>query len=779
MKRRIALGFFGAIAVLAIPLILLSRTDGDIHVRSRMAGDVADVVGEYAADDLPALARGFLATDRPWRAARAMDAYLAEDERAPAGLRVLAARAHGEWGDWEAARALLEGVPSLESHEGGVGLYLLARARDEDGDAAGAVEAYRAFLAFTPPAGELEAERRAARLRLGLALIRAGDAAGGRAELDGLGVAGSAWFRILEAEALAAAGDTAGVRGLVAGFDEGRRGLRAWRARVEAARAAGDLAGARALANRARAWARTEDTRAELLLLAGRIAEEMGDTADARDAYRGVIDRAAASAHGRAAAALLAAGEMTPEDHLAVARVNGEQGLHDEAVDGYRRWLRAGRGTASQRAEVHMAHATALFYANRWDEVEAALEPIARQNRARLLIARAEAHRGNTRAAARLYRATASGPEGVFLAAGTYHDAGDFDEARELYREVVRRWPGSDRMGHALMRLAGMAFQDGEYDEARTLWDRYRARYPGGDRFLQATYWAARAREAAGDSAGAATLYRDVMQTERDGYYALLAARRLGVPFWPIPLEASPAADPAADRRVAEWMRELDLLRDAGFDAAAEALAEEIGDRAGSDRPTRYAVAEALAERGYSRRAILLGIGLQGSGRPDERVLRILHPFPYRTLITEEARDRGLDPAIAAALIRQESMFERRITSPAGARGLMQIMPATGAELADAVGMERWDADLLYHPEINVHLGVRYIAQHMESYDGSLPSVFSAYNAGPHRVEWWSEFPEYEDHELFTERIPFRETRDYVKILTRNRAIYDGLYGDS
>lgn len=77
-----------------------------------------------------------------------------------------------------------------------------------------------------------------------------------------------------------------------------------------------------------------------------------------------------------------------------------------------------------------------------------------------------------------------------------------------------------------------------------------------------------------------------------------------------------------------------------------------------------------------------------------------------------------------------------------------------------------------------MHLGTRYLAQHMESYDGSLPSVFSAYNAGAHRVERWSEFPEYGRDELFTERIPFRETRNYVKILTRNLAIYQGLYAD-
>lgn len=777
MSRRLLLGLIAALAVLMIPIVLLSRTSDEEPVRSRMAGDVEEAMGELPPDELPARARAFLATDRPWRAARAMEHYLTEVSDPPADHVVLAARAHGGWGGWAEALTLLDGVSSLESYDDALGLYILGRARDEQGDAKGAVEAYRAFLTFSPPAGEVDEERAAARLRMGLALIRSGDRAAGEAELTGLGVSNLSWFRILRADALAAAGDTAAVRGVVEGFDSGMLGLRGWRGRVEAARRAGDLAGARALANQARSWARTTETQSEFLLTAGRIALEMGDVAAARDAFRGVIDRSAAGAHARAAAALLRDGEITPADELAVARVEVAQGLHEDAIPRFRAWLDADAGTGSQRAEVLMELATALFYGERYGDVAAVLRPIARQSRARLLMARAEEHRDRTDAAARQYLDSGTGVEGVFLAAGTYHDAGELDRARELYREVVRRAPGSDRMGLAMMRLAGIAFAEGEYAEAARIWDQYRTRYPRGDRVLASTYWAARAREEAGDSAGAAALFRSVRQKERESYYALLASERLGEPFWPLPMDPSPGGSVQAERQVAEWMRPLDLLRAAGFDEAASAFSNEVGADAGADRPTRYALAEALAERGYSQRAIRIGIGLQGSGAPNLRLLRILYPFPYRTLITEEARDRGLDPFIAAALIRQESMFESRITSPAGARGLMQIMPATGARLAEAVGMERWDAERLYHPEINVHLGIRYVAQHMENYDGSLPSVFGAYNAGAHRVEWWSEYPEYGNDELFTERIPYRETRDYVKILTRNRALYQGLYG--
>jgi soluble lytic murein transglycosylase len=322
-----------------------------------------------------------------------------------------------------------------------------------------------------------------------------------------------------------------------------------------------------------------------------------------------------------------------------------------------------------------------------------------------------------------------------------------------------------------------MAFQEGDYREAARLWDDYRSRYSRGDRWLQATYWAGRAHEEMGDVAAAQARYRAARDRERDSYYALLASERLDLPFWPLPMSVSPPDDAAAAATVGRWMAGIDLLRDAGFPEEASAQVDRVVAGAGSDRAVLHALAEALAERGYAQRAIRLGIRLRGNAPPSRRVLRILYPFPYRTLITEEARDRNLDPFMAAALIRQESMFEYRITSHVGARGLMQIMPATGRGLADAVGVDRWDAEILYHPEINVHLGVRYLAQHTDNYDGSLPAVFSAYNAGSHRVEWWREFPEWGDDELFTERIPFAETRDYVKILTRNRAVYQGLYG--
>jgi soluble lytic murein transglycosylase len=482
---------------------------------------------------------------------------------------------------------------------------------------------------------------------------------------------------------------------------------------------------------------------------------------------------------------LVLAGELSAAEHLRVARVYRAQGLHEESIDGFVRWLASRQGTPAERNAVHLEHANALFYALRYDDVPEALRPIANQTSAQSLLARNEAHRGNAEEAARIYLRVASanagnanGAQALYLAASAWHDANHLDRAAEIYRRVIAQYAGRSQMGLAMMRLAGIEFMRGNHAAAGRLWDDYRSRYPRGAHALESTYWAARAREEAGDREGAAALYRTVRQSQRDSYYALLSSQRLNVPFWPLPMSPLPAADAAADRRVAGWMRGIDVLRTAGFHDAASGEVDRVVGAAGRDRATLYALAEALVERGYSQRALRIGLSLQGSTPPDQRLLRILYAFPYRTLITEEARDRGFDPFIASALIRQESMFEARITSPAGARGLMQIMPATGRSLAEAAGVTPWDAELLYHPEINVHLGTRYVAQHLGNYDGSLPSVFSAYNAGYHRVDWWRNFEEARDIELFTERIPFRETRDYVKILTRNYAVYKGLYGE-
>ncbi|MEW5931284.1 MAG: transglycosylase SLT domain-containing protein [Gemmatimonadota bacterium] len=743
--------------------------------------------------DLPDEVHAFLERGQNWRAARAMREYLGRrDPPAPSAV-LLAARAEAGWGGWDNVRVLLEGEPWLDRLAGGEGWYLLGRALEEDRAWEPAAAAYARFLrsAGADSTGDRGV---VAGLRQGLVLTRLGRVDEGTAALEHVrrhDPAMSGWAATLMAEALEERGDTARIRALLEAGEQGSP-ARTRRAYVRAHLAAGDPRGARAAALRFRERSGETSTRASFLVLAARAALETRDSAAARGHLLSVVRGAPGSGSAPEAARLLrAVGGLTADDRLALARVDDRHGANLRAAEGYGAWLAPGRGGIEQRRELRLLQGRAYFDAGRYAEAEAALRrlsdaPPAVAAPAGYLLGRAQYRRGNPREAratlldvARRFPRTPSAAEALFLVADLAHDAGETAQARALYRRVAAESPGGGRAGLALMRLGGMAFEARDWNGALAAWEEARRTLPSGSYAVQATYWSGRALAARGDSAGAAARWREVRARDPLSYYALRSAERLDEPYWPIPLAPAPEDEPEVRARVEGWMHTLDLLRAAGLYGEAEAEADRLVERAGDEAAVLYPLAERLIERGYTVHGTRMGTRMQReAGRWNPRLLRIVYPFPYRAMITAEARERGLDPFLVAALIRQESTFKARISSGVGAMGLMQVMPETGRRLAEASDIRRWDPEILYNPEINVHLGVRYLADQMRRYRGSLPSVFSAYNAGPTRVERWKSFPEYRDEELFTERIPYEETRDYVKILTRNIAIYRGLYGE-
>ena len=190
-------------------------------------------------------------------------------------------------------------------------------------------------------------------------------------------------------------------------------------------------------------------------------------------------------------------------------------------------------------------------------------------------------------------------------------------------------------------------------------------------------------------------------------------------------------------------------------------------------------LAEALIERGFTIDGINLGWALlEDEGGWDRQLLHVTFPFPYRELVRREAAEWGVDPLVLAAIIRQESAFKADIVSRAGAIGLMQVMPPTGEQLARTHGPLPFEEIALTKPEVNLHLGAAFFVEMSARYDNDLPLVLSAYNAGPTRATRWRSYPEASDPLRFTERIPFDETRGYVKNVRRNLGLYRALYGD-
>ncbi len=137
---------------------------------------------------------------------------------------------------------------------------------------------------------------------------------------------------------------------------------------------------------------------------------------------------------------------------------------------------------------------------------------------------------------------------------------------------------------------------------------------------------------------------------------------------------------------------------------------------------------------------------------------------PYAAEIAQAARRYGLDPDLLFAVMRVESVYQRRIISHAGAIGLMQIMPRTGRLIADKLGLREMTATDLLDPKMNIELSAWYFSSLLQRMEGRLPLAIAGYNGGPHNVRAW--IRSYGTHvplDAFLERIPFTETKRYVR----------------
>ena len=180
------------------------------------------------------------------------------------------------------------------------------------------------------------------------------------------------------------------------------------------------------------------------------------------------------------------------------------------------------------------------------------------------------------------------------------------------------------------------------------------------------------------------------------------------------------------------------------------------------------------------------------SGYLPIELYRNLYPFYYADEIIKHATNYGIDPLFVAAMIREESRYNAKIVSPAGARGLMQVMIPTGKLIAQKIKFPNFKRDLLFEPQVNIQFGTWYMSDLMRKFDGNCSLVAGAYNGGPGRIKNWlkkaksaekavqpqdpiiSEI----DMEEFVENIPIDETRRHIKKVMDSYSVYQHLYGE-
>lgn len=157
-------------------------------------------------------------------------------------------------------------------------------------------------------------------------------------------------------------------------------------------------------------------------------------------------------------------------------------------------------------------------------------------------------------------------------------------------------------------------------------------------------------------------------------------------------------------------------------------------------------------------------------------VMKQFYPLKYQDLVEQYAQEYQLDKGLVNSVIWTESKFDEQAVSNKGAYGLMQIMPDTGKWIAQKLGLEEFDTDMLTQPEINIQLGCWYLNYLNERFDGNVTCVLASYNAGPNKVAEWLNDSRYSSDGVNLTNIPYPETQRYVEKVMSAYDTYQKLY---
>lgn len=356
-------------------------------------------------------------------------------------------------------------------------------------------------------------------------------------------------------------------------------------------------------------------------------------------------------------------------------------------------------------------------------------------------------------------------------------DGEHFEEVLSILARLKAIDPGDYSGARYLFGLGWNQYERRNYSGAIGYWRELIDLYPDSKRARAGKYWSARAHEAIANRPRANTLYEQIASAATIDYYSKYALERLG---------REEEARVAGRGNAEPWPRDpslsrAELLSDAGLDALGleEAqLLEDVAER----RASLALKARILARQGRRRDSIqhlwraFPSLGSSEQSRVPEDALRMYYPLDFHDIIKQSARDASIPPSLLFAMIRQESAFDVSARSWAGARGLMQVMPATARELAQRLGLP-YSVDRLNDPAYSVKLGSSYFRQVLDMFDGEIELALAGYNAGPYRIrKLVRNAGSTIELDRFMEGLPIEESKTYVRRVVLFSNSYARLY---
>lgn len=378
-------------------------------------------------------------------------------------------------------------------------------------------------------------------------------------------------------------------------------------------------------------------------------------------------------------------------------------------------------------------------------------------------------------------------PEALLQKAKIFDAVNNKVAARQTRELLLSEYQSSEAAAEYRWKIAQEKAQQGDVGTAWQWAQAIAIDSPDSPLAAKASFWVGKWAQKLGRTRDAQTAFESTLARFPHSYYAWRSAVALG---WNVgdfnsirdlQSQAIPKIKfvPTVGSQVFQELYQIGLEEDAWMQ-----FQTEIANKQELSVPEEFTYGVMQLYRGQNLRGINKIWQLKNRTNPEDiqqwQALRqtneywqSLFPIPFEQIILRWSQERQINPMLVSALIRQESRFEPEIGSSAGALGLMQVMPATGKEVARQIGLQNYS---LTNPEDNINIGTFYLDFTHRKYNNNSMLAVASYNAGPHRVAQWVSRYGLDDVDEFVEKIPYRETKGYVESVFENYWNYMRIY---